>query len=122
MYPYRNFPLFYRIFPQNTKTFRKTNKRSLEIPKSSPIRRCVRRTEDYPILKTFLIYFKLRRFGGVGAPEGLENVPEICTKLFGKTKKKSVFLAEYVGYITKKFAKILKIGALTCDFLADVEG
>ena len=30
MYPYRNFPQIYRNFPQNTKTSRKTNKRSLK--------------------------------------------------------------------------------------------
>ena len=29
-YPYRNFPQIYRNFPQNTKTSRKTNKRSLK--------------------------------------------------------------------------------------------
>ena len=28
-YPYRNFPQFFQIFPQNTKTFRKINSRSL---------------------------------------------------------------------------------------------
>ena len=87
--PYRNFPLFYRNLPQNTKSFRKTNGCSLEYPESSPIRRLERRTEDYlsPILETFLFFITERRFGGVEAPEGLENVPDIHTKIFRKIKK-----------------------------------
>ena len=76
---YRNFPLLNRNFPQNTKIFRKTNLRSLEFLKYSPILRCVRRTEDYPILEMLLFFITGRRFGGVGAPEGLEKVSETCT-------------------------------------------
>ena len=44
-------------------------------------------------------------------------------------KEKSVFLAEYVGYIPKVSARIpriaanfLKTGEITCDFLSDVKG
>ena len=53
---------------------------------------CVRRTEAYPILKTFLRFFKLRRFGGVGAPEGLENVPDILTQNFPQNKCFCLFI------------------------------
>ena len=126
MYPYRNFPLFYRIFPQINKMFRKTNEHSLEFSKCSPIRRCVRRTEDYPILETFLVFITGRRFGGVGAQEGLENVPDIYTKISRKISV-SAFLLWH--YDTKPFRKIPKLpakntesGHLTCDFLAPVEG
>ncbi len=42
-----------------------------------------------------MILITKRRFGGVGAPEGHENVPDIHTGFFSKTK--SEFLAEDVG-------------------------
>ena len=96
------------------------------MPKSSPIRRCVRRTENYPILKMFLRFLKLRSFGGVGASEGLEIVAEICTKIFRKISVSAFLLWHYA---TKTFRKIPKLSAkntesghLTCDFLAAVEG
>ena len=44
----RIFPLIFRIFPQTLQC-------SQEYSRSFPIRRFVRRTEIYPILKTFLI-------------------------------------------------------------------
>ena len=54
-------------------------------------------------------------------------MPDMHTTFFLKIKK-SVFLAFYVGYIPNFSAnilnfpaKILKTGALTCDFLEDVE-
>ena len=47
-----------------------------ENSKVHPIRRRVRRTETYPILETFLFLITTRRFGGVGAPEGREKVPD----------------------------------------------
>ena len=53
---------------------------------------CARRTETYPILKTFLRFFKLRSFGGVGAPEGLENVPDILTQNFPQNKCFCLFI------------------------------
>ena len=94
------FSQTYRIFPQNTKTFRKPNKRSLEIPKSSPIRRCVRRTENYPILKTFLIFFY---YGDLAALElwkasktGLTFIPYFPAKL--------VFLPFYYGTTIPKLS------------------
>ena len=61
------FPAFFRknhwIFPQTLQC-------SQEYLKSFPIRRFVRRTENCPILKTFLTFITGRRFGGVGAAEG----------------------------------------------------
>ena len=64
--------------------------------------------------------------------KGLENASLYLYENFPQNKKKSGFLAEYVGYyqnfpqntkkIPKLSAKILKTGLLTCDFLADVEG
>ena len=110
-YSYRNFPLEYENFPQ-------THLCSLECSYSSPIRRCVRRTEAYPILKTFLLFFKLRRFGGVGAPEGLENVPDILTQKFPQSKCFWLFIMarQHQNFpqdqnCTKCFRKIQQIGA-----------
>ena len=40
---------------------------------SDPMVRTSNRT--YPILETFVFFITKRRFGGVGAPEGRENVP-----------------------------------------------
>ena len=99
-----------------------------EIPKSSPIRRCVRRTENCPILETFLLFFTELRFGGVGAPEGRENVPDIQTKNFRKIKKVSAsggiccIHTKFLRKVPKLSAKILNKRNLTCDFLAEVEG
>ena len=70
--------------------------------------------------KNVSIFITERRFGGVGAPGGRENVPDIHTR-FSANIKKSVFLAFYVGYIPNFPAKILKAGELTCDFRAEVE-
>ena len=64
--------------------------------------------------------------------KGLENASLCLYENFPQNKKKSGFLAEYVGYYqnfpqnTKKYQnfpqKNLKTGLLTCDFLAEVEG
>ena len=61
--------------------------------------------------------------------KGLENASLCLYENFPQNKKKSGFLAEYVGYIPKFSAKLtkfsannLKKGLLTCDFLAEVEG
>ena len=56
--------------------------------------RRVRRTETYPILETFLFLFTTQRFGGVGALEGREKVPD---HIFLEIKKTFVFLAECYG-------------------------
>ena len=53
-----------------------------ELSKCSPIRRVVRRSGDYTTLKTFLQYFYLQRFGGVGAPDGRQKVPDISYHIF----------------------------------------
>ena len=97
-YPYRNFPLNSQNFPLNSQKFPQTHKRTLEYSKSSPIRRLERRTEDYPILETFLFFITERRFGGVGAPEGPRERVSLFIENFPQNKKKSGFLAEYVGY------------------------
>jgi hypothetical protein len=70
-----------KIFPQN-------HRNTPENSKVHPIRRHVRRTETYPILETFLFLFTTRRFGGVGAPEGREKVPD---QIFPQIKKKLCF-------------------------------
>ena len=44
--------------------------------------------ETYPILKTFLILFILRRFGGNGAPDGRENVPARSTQSYTEIFRK----------------------------------
>ena len=93
-----------KIFPQN-------DRNTPENSKVHPIRRSVRRTETYPILETFLFLFTIRRFGGVGAPEGREKVPD---HIFPQNKKKSkiVFLAEDYGWMTTRFfRKIRENGA-----------
>jgi hypothetical protein len=77
LYPYRKFPQLVRFFL-------KTHVNTVENSKSFPIRRFLRRTVTYPILKTFLIFIALQRFGSVAAPEGLANVPEIYTIFFCK--------------------------------------
>jgi hypothetical protein len=48
-------------------------------------------TETYTILKTFLIFITKSRFGGVGALEDLEIVPEIHTDFFCKINKSQCF-------------------------------
>ena len=93
------------------------------------------RTSDgglsYP--KTFPRFFKLRSFGGVGAPEGLENVPDILTQNFPKNKCFYLFIMarqyqnfpqdqNFLQNVPKGSAKYSKSGQLTCDFLAVVEG
>ena len=116
-----DFPAKYQNFPQN-------HLRSLEFPKFLPIRRCVRWTEKYPILETFIFFITERRFGGVGAPEGRENVPDFIP-LFPQNKKSQCFWRNMLDKcqkipqnIPKLSAKKLKSGNLFCDFLADVKG
>ena len=82
MYPYRNFPLDSQNFPLNSQNFQQTHKRTLEYSKSSPIRRLERRTEDYPILETFLFFITELRFGGVGAPEGPRERVSLLVRKF----------------------------------------
>ena len=67
-----DFPAKLPDFPaKNHRGFPQTLKCSQEYYKSFE-----RRTENYPILKTFLFFIMERRFGGVGAPEGKKkNVP-----------------------------------------------
>ena len=48
----------------------------------------------YPILETFLYLITKRRFGGVGAPEGLEIAPDILIQHF---YAKLVFLTSHYG-------------------------
>ena len=71
------------FFSKNTYFFSKTQ---LFSPKptecSETLANLTVRTSDrtYPILETFLFLIMERRFGGVGAPEGRENVPVQHTK------------------------------------------
>ena len=81
-------------FSAKRKIFLQIHRNTPENSKVHPIRRRVRRTETYPILETFLFLITTRRFGGVGAPEGREKVPD---HIFLEIKKKCVFLAESYG-------------------------
>ena len=58
---------------------------------------------SYP--KNVPIFITERRFGGVGAPEGLVNVPDIYTKNFRKVSVSAFLL---LHYNTKIFRKIPK--------------
>jgi hypothetical protein len=80
-------------FSAKRRIFLQIHRNTPENSKVHPIRRRVRRTETYPILETFLFLITTRRFGGVGAPEGREKVPD---HIFHKLKK-VVFLAEDDG-------------------------
>ncbi len=81
----------------------------LENSKVHPIRHLTRRTETYPILETFLFLITTQRFGGVGAPEGSEKVPDHI--FLQKKKSKFVILAEDYGWInTRFFCKICENG------------
>ena len=100
------------------------HRNTLENSKVHPIRRLARRTETYLILETFLFLITTRRFGGVGAPEGSEKVPD---HIFPQIKKYFVFLAEDYG-INRIFpqncvflSNFVKTGLLTFDVLVDVE-
>ena len=73
------------------------------------------RTPDrtYPILETFLYLITKRRFGGVGAPEGLEIAPDILIQDFSpKSKTDNIFLQiiqHFSPKHTKFFSKTYKI-------------
>ena len=88
---YTNFPAKYRILQQIYRLFPQTDSLSLEYSKSFPIQRFVRRTDNYPILKTFIFFITKRRFGGVEAQEGREIMPEIHTGFFRKPKTVQCF-------------------------------
>ena len=102
------FRKLFRFVRKNYQIFPQTLQCSQDYSKSFPIRRFVRRKQKYPIQRTILFFLKKRRFGGVGAPEGRENVPDIYTS-FSRKIKKNMFLAEYVGYIPKFSAKYTKL-------------
>ena len=59
----------------------------------------------------------LWRFGGVGAPEGRENVPARCTQ-----NLYHIFSQKFTIIFRKMFGRQGKVGTLTCDFPANVEG
>ena len=66
------------------------------------------RTPDrtYPILETFLYLITKRRFGGVGAPEGLEIAPDILIQDFSpKSKTDNIFL-QIIPHFSPKHTKI----------------
>ena len=63
------------------------------------------RTPDrtYPILETFLYLITKRRFGGVGAPEGLEIAPDILIQHFSpKSKTYNIFL-QIIQHFSPKY-------------------
>ncbi len=92
-----------RIFLQNSKMFLQIHRNTLENSKVHLIRRRARRTETYPILETFLFLITTRRFGGVGAPEGSEKVPD---HIFLEIKKTLCFWWK-VMESTRFFCKIV---------------
>ncbi len=97
-------------FSAKRKIFLQIHRNTLKKSKVHPIRRLARRTETYPILEMLLFLITTRRFGGVGAPEGCEKVPD---HIFLQNRKKSkfVFLAEDYGWInTGFFCKICENG------------
>ena len=73
------------------------------------------RTPDqtYPILETFLYLITTRRFGGVGAPEGLEIAPDILIQDFSpKSETYNIFLQIILHFSpkhTKFFSKTYNI-------------
>ena len=75
-------------FSAKHKIFLQIHRNTPENSKVHPIRRLVRRTETYPILETFLFLITTWRFGGVGAPEGCEKVPD---HIFRQIKKRPCF-------------------------------
>jgi hypothetical protein len=81
-------------FSAKRKIFLQIHRNTPENSKVHPIRRLARRTETYPNLETFLFLITTRRFGGVGAPERSEKVPD---HIFLQIKRKFVFLAEDYG-------------------------
>ncbi len=74
-------------FSAKRRIFLQIDRNTLKNSKVHPIRRRVRRTEAYPILETFLFLITPRRFGGVGALEGREKVPD---HIFVEIKKMRV--------------------------------
>ena len=72
-----SYTVFFRTFTgflPNVQLFFRTRRFPLDCSMSYPIRSSVHRNGTYPILKTFLQYLRYRRFEGVEAPEGCENV------------------------------------------------
>ncbi len=63
-------------FSAKCKIFGQIHRNVLKKSKVHPTRHLTRRTETYPILETFLFLFTTRRFGGVGAPEGRDQMPD----------------------------------------------
>ena len=85
------FRKIYNFFPQNATFYRKLIECSIEF--ACPMDQTPDRT--YPILETFLFLITERRFGGVGAPEGREIVPDIFIQHF---PVKSGVLASHYGW------------------------
>ena len=86
----RFFSRLYHFFLQMTTFFSKPWICSMEF--AGPMDQ----TPDwtYPILETFLFLIPTRRFGGVGAPEGLEIAPDILIQHFSP---KLGFLTSHYG-------------------------
>jgi hypothetical protein len=84
----QDFPAKSPHFSAKRKIFPQIHRNTPENSKVHPIRRRIRRTETYPILETFLFLITTRRFGGVGAPEGREKVPD---HIFPQIKKQMCF-------------------------------
>ena len=66
---------------------------------------------SYP--KNVPIFITERRFGGVGAPEGLENVPDILTQNFPQSKGFCLFI---IALQYQNFPQIPKLSAKHQNF------
>ena len=80
LYPYQIFLQNLLLFSANDNFFLQTDGLFYRILR--PMDRTPDRT--YPILETFLYLITKRRFGGVGAPEGLEIAPDILIQHFSQ--------------------------------------
>jgi hypothetical protein len=99
-------------FPAKRKIFLQIHRNTPENSQVHPIRRFARRTETYPILP-FLFLITTRRFGGVGALEGSEKVPD---HIFLEIEKKVAFLAEDYGINRIFLQNCVSGGRLWMDF------
>ena len=83
---------------------------------SFPIRRFEPRTENYPILKTFLFFLN---YGDLAALE-LRKAAKTC--LHGALQIIPYFSAKFCHIFPQNVWQEGKAGNKTCDFLAEVDG
>ena len=109
----RGFTAFSR---KNYHFFPLTLQSTQEYSKSFPIRRLEPRTENYPILLTFLFFLS---YGDLAALE-LRKAEKTC--LQGALQFIPYFPAKFYHNFPQNVKQAGKAGIKTCDFLAEVEG